>query len=245
MSFELLPWPEVDFSAFGEVEIQPLSRIRQLTGAYLTRNAVMIPHVTHHDEADVGALEEYRAAFAAREGLREVSPLAFIVKAVVSGLRAFPVFNASLDASGKQLVLKKYFHVGIAVDTPQGLLVPVIRDCDRKSIADLNAEIAAIARKAREKGLSMAEMSGGCFTISSLGGIGGTAFTPLINAPEVAILGVTRIQTRAVPDPGGGIGWRPMLPLSLSYDHRVIDGAAAARFVCHLADALAKPADLG
>ena len=234
----LPPWPEVDFSEFGEVENEPLSRIQSLTASFLHRNWVSIPHVTHNDEVDITELESHRKKLAA-EGVK-ITPLAFQLKAVVAALKEFPRVNASLDGSGKNLILKKYFHIGIAVDTPAGLLVPVIRDCDKKSIEELAQEIRAISEKARTKGLTMAEMSGGCFTISALGGIGGTSFTPIINAPEVAILGVTR--TRWQPDRGENdeLVWRQMMPVSLSYDHRVINGADAARF-CRYLDEVMTP----
>ncbi len=240
--FESLPpWPEVDFSTFGEVEIKPTPGMLRISGQFLARNWLRIPHVTHHDDADITDLEALRADMA-KSGTK-ITPLAFQIKAVVEALKAFPQFNCSLDGEGKNLVYKKYFHIGIAVDTPRGLLVPVLRDCDQKSVVDLAGEIAAISEKARSKGLSMAEMSGGCFSISALGGIGGTGFTPIINAPEVAILGVTK----AVQKPrrnGDALEWRLMLPLSLSYDHRVINGADAARFVAFLAKALADPKNL-
>lgn len=235
-------WPEPDFSTFGDVEIKPLGGIQNVTADIMHRNWLSIPHVTHHDLADITQLEAHRAQLKNEHGIR-ITPLAFQIKAVVAALKAFPHFNASLDASGKKLVLKKYFNIGIAVDTPSGLLVPVIRDCDSKSPTQLAEDIAAISEKARSKGLSMAEMSGGCFTISSLGGIGGTAFTPIINAPEVAILGVTKAQWAPRRD-GDELSWRLMLPLSLSYDHRVINGADAARFLRFLDDALADPTQL-
>jgi pyruvate dehydrogenase E2 component (dihydrolipoamide acetyltransferase) len=241
---ELPPWPQVDFASFGEVESKPLSRIQKLTASYLTRNWTMIPHVTHNDEADVTRIEELREEMVARHADVKISPLVFLMKAVVDALRAFPQFNASLDASSTNVVYKKYFHVGVAVDTPMGLLVAAIRDCDKKNLVELAREVAAVSRKAREKGLTMPEMSGGCFTISSLGGIGGTSFTPIINAPEVAILGACRSQwkpTRAVDD---SVAWRLMLPLSLSYDHRLINGADAAKFTRHLAQTLAAPESL-
>ena len=239
LSLDLPAWPEVDFAAFGEVESVPMSRIQKLTAGYLSRNWVAIPQVTHHDDADITALDDCRARLAQQTGGR-VTPLAFIIKALVEGLRAFPRFNASLDASGKNLVLKKYFHVGVAVDTPAGLLVAVIRDCDKKGVVQVAAEIGAVSARAREKGLPMADMVGGCMTVSSLGHIGGTAFSPIINAPEVAILGVTKAQWKP-QRAGDAIGWRLMLPLSLTYDHRVINGADAARFVVHVAAALAQP----
>jgi pyruvate dehydrogenase E2 component (dihydrolipoamide acetyltransferase) len=230
----LLPWPKVDFAAFGPVERRPLSRIRKVSGANLARNWVMIPHVTQFDEADVTELEAFRV-----EVNRELSKagvkltlLAFLMRAAAAALREFPEFCASLE--GDQLVLKSYYHIGFAADTPNGLVVPVVRDVDRKGLAELARESAELAEKARTGKLGGAEMQGGCFTISSLGGIGGTAFTPIINAPEVAILGVSRSVTKPVWN-GTEFIPRLMLPLSLSYDHRVIDGAAAARFTGYLA----------
>lgn len=238
---DLPPWPDVDFAAFGEVEVKPLSRIQKFVSGFMARNWVMIPHVTHHDEADVTDLEAYRKSRNDADASVRLTPLAFFVKAVVAALKAYPQFNASLDASGTHIVLKKYFHVGVAVETPTGLLVPVIRDCDRKGVAEIAAEIAALSQKAREKGLPMADMAGGCITISSLGSIGGTAFTPIINAPEVAVLGVTRARELARRAADGSVEWRLMLPLDLSYDHRVINGADAARFCRTVASSLEAP----
>ena len=234
----LAPWPEVDFATFGPVETRPLSRNQQLTGRFLGRNWVAIPHVTHHDEVDVTAAEERRKAWNAANPDRKVTLLVPLIKAMVAALRAMPVFNSSLDASGKNIVYKSYFNIGIAVDTPRGLLVPVIRGCEAKSTTEIAAELAAVSEKARTRDLSMQEMSGGSITITSLGHIGGTVFTPIINAPEVAILGVTRLQLRPTPDADGGVLWRQMLPLSLSYDHRVINGADAARFVVTIGEQL-------
>ncbi|MBS0464998.1 MAG: 2-oxo acid dehydrogenase subunit E2, partial [Proteobacteria bacterium] len=231
----LLPWPQVDFAKFGAIESQPLSRIKKLSGANLARNWAMIPHVTQHDQADITAMEAFRKRLGETQKDVKVTPLVFLIKAAVAALRKFPTFNASLD--GDNLVLKKYFHIGIAVDTPNGLVVPVIRDADRKGILELSHELAAISAKARDGKLTPADMSGGCFSISSLGGIGGTAFTPIINAPEVAILGVSKSQLQPIWD-GSAFAPRLLLPLSLSYDHRVIDGAAAARFTAHLAQLL-------
>jgi pyruvate dehydrogenase E2 component (dihydrolipoamide acetyltransferase) len=235
---DLLPWPKVDFASFGPVEPRPLSRLRKLAGANLARNWAMIPHVTQVDEADITDLEAHRVHLNQEqgEGGAKVTLLAFLMKACVAALRQFPDFNASLD--GETLVLKRYFHLGFAADTPNGLVVPVVRDADRKGVVELAAEVAALAARARAGRLSPAEMQGGCFTISSLGGIGGTAFTPIINAPEVAILGVSRSVMRPLWD---GTRFRPrlMLPLSLSYDHRVIDGAAGARFTAFLGTVLA------
>ncbi len=233
----LLPWPKVDFAKFGEVEEKPLSRIQKISGANLARNWAMIPHVTQHDEADITELEAFRKQLGAENKELKVSPLVFQIKAVVAALKAFPQFNASLDGSGEKLILKKYFHIGIAVDTPDGLVVPVIRDADKKGLLELARELGEISKKARDKKLGPAEMSGGCFSISSLGGIGGTSFTPIVNAPEVAILGVSRAAMKPVWN-GKEFVPRMLLPLSLSYDHRVIDGALAARFAVFLAQSL-------
>ena len=233
----LLPWPEVDFGKFGPVETQPLSKIKRATGANLSRNWVQIPHVTQHDVADITGMEAFRKQLSAEQKDLKITPLVFLIKAAVAALQAFPAFNASLDAKGETLTLKKYFHIGIAVDTPDGLVVPVIRDCDRKGLLELARELTAVSAKARDKKLTPADMSGGCFSISSLGGIGGTAFTPIINAPEVAILGVSKSSLQPVWN-GSAFEPRLLLPLSLSYDHRVIDGAAAARFTAFLARAL-------
>jgi pyruvate dehydrogenase E2 component (dihydrolipoamide acetyltransferase) len=234
----LLPWPKVDFAKFGEIEEKPLSRIQKISGANLARNWAMIPHVTQHEDADITELEAFRKQLGAENKDAKISPLVFQIKAVVAALKAFPQFNASLDESGEKLVLKKYFHIGIAVDTPDGLVVPVIRDCDKKGLLDLARELGEISKKAREKKLGPADMSGGCFSISSLGGIGGTYFTPIVNAPEVAILGVSKSAMKPVWN-GKEFAPRLMLPLSLSYDHRVIDGALAARFAVFVANQLA------
>jgi pyruvate dehydrogenase E2 component (dihydrolipoamide acetyltransferase) len=234
--FDLPEWPQVDFAKFGPVETKPLSRIRKLSGGFLHRNWVSIPHVTQHDEADITELEAFRkenAQVAEKEGFK-LTMLAFLVKASVNALRQFPDFNASLDKTGENLIVKKYYHIGVAVDTPDGLVVPVIRDADRKGVFDLARELAEISKLAREKKLKPDSMRGGTFSISSLGGIGGTAFTPIINAPEVAILGVARSQMRPVYKDSAFVP-RLMLPLSLAYDHRVIDGAAGARFTTYLA----------
>lgn len=225
----LAPWPVGDFSVFGEFEAVPLGKIQRFVAANLGRNWVAIPHVTHNDDADVTVFEERRKVFNAHGGTK-LTPVPLLVKAIADALKAFPHFNASLDPANGQLIVKKYVHVGVAVDTPNGLLVPVIRDCDRKSAVEIAEELAALSEKARTKGLSMAEMSGGCMTLTSLGHIGGTSFTPIVNAPEVAILGVTRVRPVPLPAEDGGIVWRQMLPLSLSYDHRVVNGADAARF---------------
>lgn len=223
--------PEVDFSAFGEVEEQPLSRINRISGAHLSACWLNIPHVTQFDEADITELEAFRQqqkGEAAKQEIR-LTFLPFLMKACVAALKAMPRFNSSLSADGESLVLKKYFHIGVAVDTPSGLMVPVIRDVDRKGVLELAAELMSVSARAREGKLLPADLKGGCFSISSLGGIGGTAFTPIVNAPEVAILGVSRSAMKPVWD-GTAFQPRLMLPLSLSYDHRVIDGAQAARF---------------
>ena len=232
---DLIPWPKVDFSKFGAVESRPLTRIQKLSGANLARNWAMIPHVTQNDDADITEMEAFRKKLGEENKDTKVTPLVFLIKAAVAALKKFPNFNASLD--GDSLVLKQYFHIGIAVDTPDGLVVPVIRDADRKGLLELAKELGEISAKARDKKLSSADMQGGCFSISSLGGIGGTGFTPIINAPEVAILGVSRSAMKPVWN-GQAFEPRLMLPLSLSYDHRVIDGAAAARFTAYLAQVL-------
>ena len=234
------PIPPVDFAKFGAVEVQPLSRIKKLSGANLHRAWLNIPHVTHHDEADITEVDAFRQSLAKeaeQRGVR-VTMLGFLLKASAATLKTWPNFNASLDATGENLVLKKYCHIGVAVDTPDGLVVPVIRDVDQKSIFALSAELGELSTKARNKKLGPGEMQGACFTISSLGGIGGIAFTPIVNAPEVAILGVTRSQIKPVWN-GKEFAPRLLLPLSLSYDHRVIDGAQAARFTVTLAGLLA------
>lgn len=232
--------PVVDFSQFGQTEVKALTKIKRLTGVNLHRNWLLVPHVTQFDEADITELEAFRNAektSAEKQGCK-LTPLIFIMKAVVAALKAYPQFNASLEASGESLILKKYYNIGVAVDTPNGLVVPVIREVDKKSIYDLAKELAEISKKAREKGLSVSDMQGGCFSISSLGGIGGTAFTPIVNVPEVAILGVSKAQIKPVYQ-NGQFEPRLMLPLSLSYDHRVIDGADGARFTSYLAHLLA------
>jgi pyruvate dehydrogenase E2 component (dihydrolipoamide acetyltransferase) len=230
----LLPWPKIDFAKFGDIEEKPLTRIQKISGANLSRNWAMIPHVTQHEDADITELEAFRKKLGEENKELKVTPLVFQMKAVVAALKAFPQFNASLDETGEKLILKKYFHIGIAVDTPDGLVVPVIRDVDKKGLLELARELGEISKKARDKKLGPAEMSGGCFSISSLGGIGGTAFTPIVNAPEVAILGVSKAAMKPVWN-GKEFAPRLMLPLSLSYDHRVIDGALAARFAVFLA----------
>jgi len=231
--------PQIDFSKFGEVEEEKLSRIKQISGPALHRNWVTIPHVTQFDEADVTEMEAFRQASKSRaeKAGTKMTPLVFLIKAVVAALEKFPHFNASLSNDGKTLIKKKYFHIGVAVDTPNGLVVPVIRDADRKGLIEMAQELTDLSTRARDGKLKGEEMKGGCFSISSLGGIGGTAFTPIINAPELAILGVSRTETKPVWD-GEQFQPRLMLPLSLSYDHRVIDGADAARFTRYLAEQL-------
>jgi pyruvate dehydrogenase E2 component (dihydrolipoamide acetyltransferase) len=238
--FGFPPAPEVDFSKYGAVESQALTRIQKLSGPNLHRNWVSIPHITQHDDADITELEAFRVSLKAEAEKRGVklSLLPFVMKAVAASLKAFPSFNASLAPAGDTLILKKYFHIGVAVDTPEGLVVPVIRDVDQKSVFELGAELMDVSQRARNKKLRGADLEGGCFTISSLGGIGGTAFTPIINAPEVAILGLSRSQMKPVFQNGQFVP-RLMLPLSLSYDHRVIDGAQGARFIVHLGSTLA------
>lgn len=236
----LLPWPKVDFSKFGEVEVQPLSRIKKISGANLARNWAMIPHVTQFEQADITELEALRVALNKeneKAGIK-LTMLAFLVKASAAALKKFPEFNASLDASGENLTLKKYLNIGFAADTPGGLVVPVIRDVDKKGVVQIAQESGELAKKARDGKLGPADMSGGCFSISSLGGIGGTAFTPIVNAPEVAILGVSKSSIQPVWN-GKEFAPKLMLPLSLSYDHRVIDGALAARFTTYLSQVLA------
>lgn len=224
-------WPAADFSEFGEVEVRKLSNVQKLTGKFLGRNWVAIPHVTHHDEIDVTDAETRRAAWNSDNPDAKVTPVALLVRALAAVLRDFPHFNASLSNDGQSVILKKYVHIGVAVDTPNGLLVPVVRNVDNMSLAEIAAAVSSIADKARTKGLSMAEMSGSSMSLTSLGHIGGTSFTPIINAPDIAILGATAIQLRPVPGEDGGVIWRKKLPLSLSYDHRLINGADAARFV--------------
>lgn len=232
---QIAPARPVDFSEFGEIEIAPLNNIRKIAARSLHRSWVTIPHVTQFDEADITELEAYRKSQQIEAEKRNVklTALTFVMKAVVSTLKEFPQFCASLDESGDNLILKRYFHIGVAVDTPNGLVVPVVRDVDRKGLFDLAAELAEVSERARNRKLTQADLSGGCFSISSLGGIGGTAFTPIVNGPEVAILGVSRHLMKPVHLDGQFVP-RLMLPLSLSYDHRVIDGAAAARFTTKL-----------
>jgi pyruvate dehydrogenase E2 component (dihydrolipoamide acetyltransferase) len=238
----LLPWPDIDFSKFGSVEKVALSRIKKISGANLARNWVMIPHVTNNEEADITGLEAFRVQLNNEGGKDAIkyTMLAFLIKAAVAALKAFPQFNSSLGNEDGEpvLILKQYFHIGFAADTPNGLVVPVIRDADQKGIGQIASECGELAKKARDGKLGPADMTGGTFTVSSLGGIGGTGFTPIINAPEVAILGVTRAQMKPVWD-GNGFAPRLILPMALSWDHRVVDGAAAARFLQHLAALLA------
>ncbi len=243
------PMPEIDFSQWGEVETQPLSKINKLTGKFLHRNWVTVPHVTQFDEADITDLEARRKTMAADLSQKEkdkgikITPLVFMMKAVVAAMKELPKFNASLDASGENLILKHYYNVGIAVDTPDGLVVPVVRDVDSKSLVEIATELGEISQKARDKKLKPSDMQGGCFTISSLGGIGGTKFTPIVNAPEVAILGVSRHKMQPTWN-GESFEPRLILPLCLSYDHRVIDGADGARFTSFLAKTLADAENL-
>ena len=239
LGFDFPKLPVVDYSRYGEFEKIPLSRIKKLSAGHLHRNWVSIPHVTQHDEADITDMEAFRKANTEEAIARgfKLTPLVFLIKATVAALKKFPQFNASLDGDGETLILKKYFNIGIAVNTPNGLVVPVIRNCERKGIMELAAELAQVSGRARESKLKPQDIQGGCFSISSLGGIGGTAFTPIINAPEVAILGVSRSRTMPVWD-GSEFKPRLMLPLSLSYDHRVIDGAEAAYFVRYLSSRL-------
>jgi pyruvate dehydrogenase E2 component (dihydrolipoamide acetyltransferase) len=232
----ILPWPRVDFAKFGPIERKPLSRIQKISGPNLARNWVMIPHVTQNDDADVTELEEFRKAINGEQKDVKVTMLALMIKACVAALKEFPIFNSSLD--GEELVFKQYYHLGFAADTPNGLIVPVIKDADKKGVLDIARETAELSAKARDGKLGPADMSGATFTISSLGGIGGTYFTPIINAPEVAILGVSRTAVKPVWN-GTAFAPRTILPLSLSYDHRVIDGASAARFVTYLSRVLA------
>ena len=239
LAFDLPDAPDIDFTKFGEIERQPLSRIKKISGRNLHRNWLSIPHVTQNDHADITAMEAFRQANkkqVAEQGYK-LTPLVFIIKACVAAMQKYPQFNASLDPNGEHLVLKKYFNVGIAVDTPEGLVVPSIRECNRKSVLQLAQDLSEVSQRARDKKLTPQDWQGACFTISSLGGIGGTSFNPIINAPEVAILGVSRSRMEPVWD-GAAFQPRLMLPLSVSYDHRVIDGASAARFARFLAQFL-------
>lgn len=240
MGMSLLPWPSLDFSKFGDTELQPLSRIKKISGPNLHRNWVMMPHVTQFDDADITELEEFRKSVndsLAKSGIK-LTMLAFVIKASVSALKKFPAFNASLDAAGENLILKHYYHIGFAADTPNGLVVPVVKNADKKGVAEIAKEMGELSAQARESKLKPADMQGASFTISSLGGIGGTKFTPIINAPEVAILGLSKSAIQPVWD-GKQFVPRLIMPLSLSYDHRVIDGAMGARFIVHLSEVLA------
>ena len=240
VGLDLLPWPSLDFSKFGTTELLPLSRIKKLSGPNLHRNWVMIPHVTQFDEADITGLEEFRKSSndaLVKSGVK-LTMLAFVIKASVAALKKFKAFNASLDATGENLILKQYYNIGFAADTPNGLVVPVIKNADQKTLSQIAVEMGELSAQARDGKLKPADMQGATFTISSLGGIGGTAFTPIINAPEVAILGLSKSSMKPVWD-GKQFVPRLMLPLSLSYDHRVIDGAMAAKFTAYLADVLA------
>ena len=240
IGFNLPPLPQIDYARFGPVQMQPLSRIRRLSGANLLRNWLTIPHVTQHDEADITELEAFRKSQAdevRKDGVR-FTLLAFLIKAVVVALKQNPNFNASLSSDGESLILKQYFNIGVAVDTPLGLVVPVVRDADKKGLRELAKELGEVSRRMRDGKINAADLQGGCFSISSLGGIGGTLFTPIINAPEVAILGIGKAITKPVWD-GTQFAPRLLLPLSLSYDHRVIDGAQGARFIAFLSSVLA------
>ena len=240
MGMSLLPWPSLDFSKFGETELQPLSRIKKISGPNLHRNWVMMPHVTQFDDADITELEEFRKSAnesLAKSGVK-LTMLAFVIKASVSALKKFPAFNASLDANGENLILKHYYHIGFAADTPYGLVVPVVKNADKKGVAEIAKEMGELSAQARDGKLKPADMQGASFTISSLGGIGGTKFTPIINAPEVAILGLSKSTIQPVWD-GKQFAPRLIMPLSLSYDHRVIDGAMGARFIVYLGEVLA------
>ncbi|PWF49416.1 2-oxo acid dehydrogenase subunit E2, partial [Massilia glaciei] len=242
VGLDLLPWPSLDFSKFGPTELLPLSRIKKISGPNLHRNWVMIPHVTQFDESDVTDLEQFRvdsnAALAKSKSTVKLTMLAFVIKASVAALKKYPAFNASIDETGANLILKQYYSIGFAADTPNGLMVPVIKDADKKSISQIAVEMGELSGQARDGKLKPTDMQGATFTISSLGGIGGTAFTPIINAPEVAILGLSKSSMKPVWD-GAAFQPRLMLPLSLSYDHRVIDGAMAARFTAYLAEVMA------
>jgi pyruvate dehydrogenase E2 component (dihydrolipoamide acetyltransferase) len=238
VGLDLLPWPKVDFSKFGEIESKPLSRIKKISGANLARNWVMIPAVTYHEDADITSLEDFRKQLNKEneKSGKKLTMLAFLMKACAKALAEFPEFNTSLD--GDSLIYKKYFHIAFAADTPNGLVVPVVKDCDKKGVFEIAEETGALAKKARDGKLGPADMSGACFTISSLGGIGGTYFAPIVNAPEVAILGVNKSEIKPVWN-GREFAPRLILPLSLTADHRVIDGALATRFNVYLAQMLA------
>ncbi len=235
----MMPWPADDFSNFGPVEAKPLGKIQGFVGKAMHRNWVCIPHVTHNDDVDITEFEARRKAWNAANPDKKRTLLPALIKGAVEMLKQFPQFNTSLSPDGTTLYQKGYYHIGIAVDVPSGLLVPVLKDCDKKSVDELANELVAISDKAKTKGLSMAEMSGGCFTLSSLGHIGGTSFSPIINAPEVGILGITRAKSRFLPDANGNPELRQLLPLSLSYDHRIINGADAARYCRAMGEFLA------
>jgi pyruvate dehydrogenase E2 component (dihydrolipoamide acetyltransferase) len=240
---ESQPQQTPDFSAFGPVESRPLTRMQILVAAAMERSWTSIPHVSHQEEADITGLEALRLRHSEQTGTK-ISVLPFLVKAAVAALKQFPNVNASLDGAKKALILKQYYHIGIAIDVPAGLLVPVIRDADKKSIEEIGQEIADLAQLARTKGLPLVKMTGGCFTISSLGAIGGTAFTPIINPPELAIMGVSRSYRKPFEASGGGIEWRTILPFSFSYDHRAVNGSLAGNFCRAFADHLAKSEQL-
>jgi len=237
--FDLPAWPKVDFAKFGEIEEVPLTRIQKISGPALHRNWVSIPHITQFDEADITEMDDFRKAEKANaeKAGAKLTPLAFIMKAVAKAMAAYPVFNSSLSEDGQSLIMKKYIHIGVAVDTPGGLVVPVIRNVDQKGLYELGQDLVEVSKKAREGKLTANDMQGSCFTISSLGGIGGTAFTPIVNAPDVAILGVSKSEIKPKWQNNEFVP-RLMLPLSLSYDHRVIDGAVAARFITELSGVL-------
>jgi pyruvate dehydrogenase E2 component (dihydrolipoamide acetyltransferase) len=234
-----LPWPDEDYSLYGSVDVEPLGKMQHYIGRVLHRNWAQVPQVTHHDDVDVTLLEHARQEWNEQNPKRRKSLLAVVMKAVVGVLKEYPQFNSSLSADGKTLYLKKYFNIGFALDVPEGLLVPVIKGCDEKATDAISSEVEAVSSKAHARRLSVQEMSGGCFTVSSLGQIGGSAFTPIVNAPEVAILGVSRSKRIFVPDEAGNPCLRRFLPLSLTYDHRVINGADAARFCRAMANSLA------
>lgn len=228
------------FEHFGPIEVEPLSKIQKIGGDYLAKTWITAPHVTHHDTIDVEALENYRADLNQNGGRPKLTPLPFVLKAVTSALKAFPRFNASLDETGKNVVLKKYYNIGVVIDTPRGVLIGVVKSVDTKPVDEIAATITALSEKARGRGLPMSDMEGGSFSVSSLGDLGGTGFTPIINAPEVAMLGISRRMDVPVKR-GMGLEWRRELPVSLSYDHRVVNGADAGRFLDHLRRALANP----
>ena len=236
--------PPLDFAKFGETETVAMNRIQKFAATALTNSWTTIPHVTNHDEADITALEAARQLLNIRNPAAKLSPTAFLIKAIAVTLQSHPRLNASFDAANQQYILKKYYNIGVAIDTPTGLVVGVIRGCDRKSVGEIAAEIVRLSTKAKEKGLSIEELTGGSFTVSSLGGIGGTAFTPIINAPEVAILGVSKGEWKPARGAEDRLEWRLKLPLSLSYDHRIVNGADAARFLRALDKTLSQPQEL-